>query len=233
MQEESSANKTLGILYVVATPIGNLEDLTFRALRILKNVSFIACEDTRQTRKLLTKYNIKKSLISYYHPRESQKTPQIISQLKKGKNVALVTDSGTPGISDPGYPLIREAIARGIQIIPIPGAAALTAALSASGLPTNRFIFLGFPPPKKEATKKLLSSLKSEKSTLVFYLPTRRLSFFFETALETLGNRPAVVARELTKIHEEFIRGTVGELVSSLKKKELKGEATVLIQGSE
>jgi len=233
MQEESSANKTLGILYVVATPIGNLEDLTFRALRILKNVSFIACEDTRQTRKLLTKYNIKKSLISYYHPRESQKTPQIISQLKKGKNVALVTDSGTPGISDPGYPLIREAIARGIQIIPIPGASALTAALSASGLPTHRFIFLGFPSPKKEATKKLLSSLKNEKSTLVFYLPTRRLSSFLETALETLGNRPAVVARELSKIHEEFIRGTIGELVSSLKKRKLKGEATVLIQGSE
>jgi 16S rRNA (cytidine1402-2'-O)-methyltransferase len=233
MQQDGSANKTWGILYVVATPIGNLEDLTFRALRILKNVSFIACEDTRQTRKLLTKYNIKKSLISYYHPRESQKTPQIISQLKKGKNVALVTDSGTPGISDPGYPLIREAIARGIQIIPIPGATALTAALSASGLPTHRFIFLGFPSPKKEATKKLLSSLKNEKSTLVFYLPTRRLSIFLETALETLGNRPAVIARELTKIHEEFIRGTVGELVSSLKKRELKGEATVLIQGSE
>ncbi len=233
MQEEDSANKTWGILYVVATPIGNLEDLTFRALRILKNVSFIACEDTRQTRKLLTKYNIKKSLISYYHPRESQKTPQIISQLKKGKDGALVTDSGTPGISDPGYPLIREAIGRGIQIIPIPGASALTAALSASGLPTHRFLFLGFPSPKKQATKKLLSSLKDEKSTLVFYLPTRRLLSFLETVLETLGNRPAVVARELTKIHEEFIRGTVGELVSSLKKRDLKGEATVLIKGSE
>lgn len=233
MQGEDSGNKPWGTLYVVATPIGNLEDLTFRALRILEDVSFIACEDTRQTRKLLTKYNIKKSLISYYHPRESQKTPQIISQLEKGKDVALVTDSGTPGISDPGYPLIREAIGRGIQIIPIPGASALTAALSASGLPTHRFIFLGFPSPKKEATKKLLSSLKNEKSTLVFYLPTRRLCFFLETALETLGNRQAVVARELTKIHEEFIRGTVGELVSSLKKRELKGEATVLIQGSE
>lgn len=233
MQEEDSANKTWGILYVVATPIGNLEDLTFRALRILKNVSFIACEDTRQTRKLLTKYNIKKALISYYHPRENQKTPQIISQLKKRKDVALVTDSGTPGISDPGYPLIREAISRGIQIIPIPGASALTAALSASGLPTHRFLFLGFPSPKKEATKKLLSSLKNEKSTLVFYLPTRRLLSFLETVLETLGNRPAVVARELTKFHEEFIRGTVGELVNSLKNRKLKGEATVLIQGSE
>lgn len=232
MQGEDSGNESWGILYVVATPIGNLEDLTFRALRILEDVSLIACEDTRQTRKLLTKYNIKKALISYYHPRERQKTPQIINQLKKGKNVALVTDSGTPGISDPGYPLIREAIGRGIQIIPIPGASALTAALSASGLPTHRFIFLGFPPPKKEATKKLLSSLKNEKSTLVFYLPTRRLFSFLEAVLETLGDRPVVVARELTKVHEEFIRGTVRELVNSLKKRELKGEATVLIQGS-
>jgi 16S rRNA (cytidine1402-2'-O)-methyltransferase len=232
MQREDSGNESWGILYVVATPIGNLEDLTFRALRILEDVSLIACEDTRQTRKLLTKYNIKKALISYYHPRENQKTPQIINQLKKGKNVALVTDSGTPGISDPGYPLIREAIGRGIKIIPIPGASALTAALSASGLPTHRFIFLGFPSPKKEATKKLLSSLKNEKSTLVFYLPTRRLLSFLETALETLGNRPVVVARELTKVHEEFIRGTARELVNSLKKRELKGEATILIQGS-
>ncbi len=233
MQGGDSGNKPRGTLYVVATPIGNLEDLTFRALRILKDVSLIACEDTRQTRKLLTKYNIKKSLISYYHPRESQKTPQIISQLKKGKDVALVTDSGTPGISDPGYPLIREAIGRGIQIIPIPGASALTAALSASGLPTHRFLFLGFPSPKKVAIKKLLSSLGNEKSTLVFYLPTRRLFSFLEIVLETLGNRPVVVARELTKVHEEFIRGTVEELVNSLKKRELKGEATVLIQGSE
>jgi len=233
MPGEDSGNKPWGILYVVATPIGNLEDLTFRALRILEDVSFIACEDTRQTRKLLTKYNIKKSLISYYHPRESQKTPQIISQLKKGKDVALVTDSGTPGISDPGYPLIREAIGQGIQITPVPGASALTVALSASGLPTHRFLFLGFPSPKKVATKKLLFSLKNEKSTLVFYLPTRRLFSFLETALETLGNRQVVIARELTKVHEEFIRGTVRELANSLKKRELKGEATVLIQGSE
>ncbi len=233
MQGEDSGNKPWGNLYVVATPIGNLDDLTFRALRILEDVSFIACEDTRQTRKLLAKYNIKKPLISYYHPRESQKTPQIISQLKKGKDVALVTDSGTPGISDPGYPLIREAVGQGIQIIPVPGASALTAALSASGLPTHRFLFLGFPSPKEVATKKLLSSLKNEKSTLVFYLPTRRLFSFLETALETLGNRQVVIARELTKVHEEFIRGTVRELANSLKKRELKGEATVLIKGSE
>jgi 16S rRNA (cytidine1402-2'-O)-methyltransferase len=232
MQGENPGSKSSGILYVVATPIGNLEDLTFRALRILKEVSLIACEDTRHTRKLLTKYSIKKNLISYYHPREDQKIPQIMNQIKKGKDVALVTDSGTPGISDPGYPLIREALAQKIPIIPVPGASALTAALSAAGLPTHRFLFLGFPPPKKEATRKLLSSIKDEKSTLVFYLPTRRLLFFLQAVLETIGNREIVIAREMTKVHEEFIRGTSEELVNRLNKKELKGEATVLIKGS-
>ncbi len=232
MQREDSGNKPSGTLYVVATPIGNLEDLTFRALRTLEGVPLIACEDTRQTRKLLTRYNIKKTLISYYHPRESQKTPRIIDHLKRGEDVALVTDSGTPGISDPGYPLIREALSNRIKIIPIPGASALTAALSASGLPTHRFLFLGFPPPKKEGTKKLLSSLKDEKSTLVFYLPTRRLHSFLQTALETIGNRRIVVAREMTKIHEEFIRGTAEELAQNLEQKKLKGEATILIEGS-
>ncbi len=224
-------SKFSGDLYVVATPIGNLEDLTFRALRVLGEVSVITCEDTRQTRKLLNKYSIKKKLISYYHPRESQKIPQIISLLKQGKDVALVTDSGTPGISDPGYPLIREAITQGIKIIPIPGPAAITAALSAAGLPTHKFLFLGFLPPKKEATKKLLDSLRDEKATLVFYLPTRRLLQFLDLARETIGNRQIVIAREMTKIYEEFLRGTTEELLKKLEGKQLKGEATVLIQG--
>jgi len=231
MQGENSARKSSGDLYVVATPIGNLEDLTFRALRTLGEVQVIACEDTRQTRKLLTKYSIKKKLISYYHPKESQKIPQIISFLKQGKDVALVTDSGTPGISDPGYPLIREAIRQGIKIIPIPGPAAITAALSVAGLPTHRFLFLGFLPSKKEATKKLLDSLKKEKATLVFYLPTRRLLSFLELTRETIGNRQIVIAREMTKIYEEFLRGTTEELIKKLERKKLKGEATVLMQG--
>ncbi len=231
MQGENSALKPSGDLYVVATPIGNLEDLTFRALRTLGEVSVIVCEDTRQTRKLLNKYGIKKKLISYYHPKESQKIPQIISLLKQGKDVALVTDSGTPGISDPGYPLLREAITQGIKIIPIPGPAAITAALSAAGLPTHRFLFLGFLPPKKEATKKLLVSLKNEKATLVFYLPTRKLLSFLDLARETIGNRQIVIAREMTKIYEEFLRGTTEELLKKLEDKKLKGEATVLIQG--
>jgi 16S rRNA (cytidine1402-2'-O)-methyltransferase len=231
MQEENSALKPSGDLYVVATPIGNLEDLTFRALRTLREVSVIVCEDTRWTRKLLNKYSIKKKLISYYHPRENQKIPQIISLLKQGKDVALVTDSGTPGISDPGYPLIREAITQGIKIIPIPGPAAITAALSVAGLPTHRFLFLGFLPPKKEATKKLLVSLKNEKATLVFYLPTRKLLSFLDLTRETIGNRQIVIAREMTKIYEEFLRGTTEELLKKLEDKKLKGEATVLISG--
>jgi 16S rRNA (cytidine1402-2'-O)-methyltransferase len=232
MQREDSGSRLSGTLYVVATPIGNLEDLTLRALRILEEVTLIACEDSRQTRKLLTKYNIKKALTSYFHPRESQKTPRIIDHLKRGEDVALVTDSGTPGISDPGFPLIREAITQGVKIVPIPGASALTAALSTSGLPTDRFLFLGFPSPKKEGTKKLLSSLKDEKSTLVFYLPTRRLHSFLQIVLETLGNRRIVIAREMTKIHEEFLRGTAEELAQNLAQKTLKGEATFLIEGS-
>ena len=223
--------KPSGDLYIVATPIGNLEDLTFRALRTLGEVQVIACEDTRQTRKLLNKYSIKKKLISYYHPKESQKIPQIISLLKQGKDVALVTDSGTPGISDPGYPLIREAITQEIKIIPIPGPAAITAALSVAGLPTHRFLFLGFLPPKKEATKKLLDSLKNEKATLVFYLPTRKLLPFLDLSRETIGNRQIVIAREMTKIYEEFLRGTTEELLKKLEGKKLKGEATVLIAG--
>ena len=232
MQGENSALKPSGDLYVVATPIGNLEDLTFRALRTLGEVSVIVCEDTRRTRKLLNKYSIKKKLISYYHPKESQKIPQIISLLKQGKDVALVTDSGTPGISDPGYPLIREAITQGIKIIPIPGPAAITAALSVAGLPTHRFLFLGFLPPKKEATKKLLVSLKNEKATLVFYLPTRKLLSFLDLTRETIGNRQIVIAREMTKIYEEFLRGTTEELLKKLEENKLKGEATVLISGS-
>jgi 16S rRNA (cytidine1402-2'-O)-methyltransferase len=218
-----------GILYVVATPIGNLEDLTFRALKTLERVQFIACEDTRQTKKILTTYNLKKELFSYYQPKEKQKIPKIINRLKKGEDVALVSDAGTPGISDPGFPLIREAINQGIRVVPIPGASAVTAALSAAGLPTHRFLFLGFPPPKREATKKLLQSLRDETGTLVFYLPPRKLSAFLILIQETLGERQIVFAREMTKIFEEFTRGTPKELILSTEKTSHKGESTILI----
>jgi len=228
---DSGINKgeQFGILYVVATPIGNLEDLTFRALNTLESVQFIACEDTRQTKKILTAYNLKKELFSDYQPKERQRIPRIISRLKRGEDVALVSDAGTPGISDPGFPLIREAINQGIRVVPIPGASAATAALSAAGLPTHRFLFLGFPPPKRAATKKLLLSLKDETGTLVFYLPPRKLPVFLVLIQETLGERQIVFAREISKIYEEFIRGTPKELILSLEKISDKGEATILI----
>lgn len=229
MVGENSNDKHFGKLYIVATPIGNLEDLTLRALKILKEVSIIACEDTRQTQKILNKYELKKKLISYFHPKERQKVPIIMDVLKKGKDVALVSDAGTPGLSDPGFPLIKESIALGIKVIPIPGPSAVTASLSAAGLPTHRFLFLGFAPAKNEATKKLLQSLKSEKSTLIFYLPPRKLHNFLKIIQETLGERQIVIAREMTKIFEEFLRGTCDELIKRLKDKTLKGEATILI----
>jgi len=223
--------KPKGSLYVVATPIGNLEDITLRALRILKEVEIIACEDTRQTIKLLNAYGIKKRLISYFHPRENQRLPEILTWLESGRDVALVSDAGTPGVSDPGFPLIREAIRRNIRIIPVPGPSALTAALSASGLPTHRVIFAGFPPPKKGSLKNFLAKFIETEGTLVFFLPMRKLKQFLEVAGEVLGPREAVLARELTKIHEEFIRGTLENLGQVVTGDRERGEATLLIKG--
>jgi len=221
-----------GRLYVVATPIGNLEDITLRALRILGEVAAIACEDTRQTVKILNRYDLKKPLISYFHPREGRRIPEIIGLLKAGKDIALVSDAGTPGISDPGFPLIREALREGIPVVPIPGPSAVAAALSAGGLPTHRFLFAGFPPPKRTGLRKALESLAAENATLVFYLPTRRLGEFLQASIEVLGDRRIVIARELTKVHEEFLRGTATELAAALGSRVLKGEATVLIEGA-
>jgi 16S rRNA (cytidine1402-2'-O)-methyltransferase len=221
-----------GRLYIVATPIGNLEDITLRALRVLGEVAAIACEDTRQTVKILNRYGLKKPLLSYFQPREGQRIPEIIGMLRAGKDVALVSDAGTPGISDPGFPLIREALKEGIAVLPIPGPSAAMAALSAGGLPTHRFLFVGFPPPKKSGLRKSLAGLAEESATLVFYLPTRRLPEFLEAVREILGDRRVVVARELTKVHEEFLRGTAVELAARFGSKVLKGEATVLVDGA-
>ena len=220
-----------GRLFIVGTPVGNLEDITLRALRVLGEVEAIACEDTRQTLKILNRYGIRKPLISYFQPREGQRVPEIVRILKDGRDVALVSDAGTPGISDPGFPLIREALKEGIPVVPVPGPSAVTAALSASGLPTHRFLFVGFPPPKATGLKKCLAALSREEATLVFFLPTRKLPQFLGAVEEVLGNRKVVVARELTKIHEEFIRGKVGELAAKLGTRILKGEATVLVEG--
>jgi 16S rRNA (cytidine1402-2'-O)-methyltransferase len=219
-------------LYIIATPIGNLDDLTLRALKTLKTVPVIACEDTRHSRKLFNKYKLRNKLISYYQPKEKQKAKQIINLLKKGTDVALISNAGTPCISDPGYPLVRAAINENIKIVPIPGASAVTTALSAAGLPTHKFLFLGFPPVKKQATKKLLQSLSSIDATLVFYLPPRKIISFLDTIQHTLSDRQIVIAREMTKIFEEFIRGSAEELLYKLRSKTIKGEVTVLIQGS-
>lgn len=235
MIETDNRNKPIreknGRLFIVATPIGNLDDISLRALKILEDSYVIACEDTRQTVKILNKYKIKKRMLSYFHPKEQKKIPKIIGYLKQGKDVALVTDAGTPGIADPGFPLIREALAQGITVIPIPGPSALTAALSGSGLPTHKFLFLGFPSPKKEASRKSLEALNNESATLIFYLPSRRLIPFLKIIQETMGKRRIVIARELTKIHEEFIRGDTEELLKTLGKRLLKGELTVLVEG--
>lgn len=233
MNGEPRDPERYGRLFVVATPIGNLEDITLRALRVLGEVEVVACEDTRQTLKLLNKYGLKKRLISYFHPREGRKIPEIVGLLRSGKNVALVSDAGTPGISDPGFPLIREALREGIMVVPIPGPSAVAAALSTAGLPTHRFLFAGFPPPKRVGLLKLLRSLVNEEATLVFYLPTRRIPEFLAAILETMGDRKVVIARELTKIHEEFLRGTAGSLDRELGKRSLKGEATILVGGPE
>jgi len=223
--------KPKGRLFVVSTPIGNLEDITLRALKILKEVEIIACEDTRQTIKLLNAFGLKKRLLSYFHPKESQKLPEILAYLNSGQDVALVSDAGTPGISDPGFPLIREALNQGIQIIPIPGPSALTAALSASGLPTHRIIFVGFPPAKRGSLKNFLSKLSEEEGTMVFFVPMRRVCEFIKVAQEVFGPRNAVLAREITKVHEEFIRARLDTLLDGLTPDKIRGEATLLIQG--
>ncbi|HPW17379.1 MAG TPA: 16S rRNA (cytidine(1402)-2'-O)-methyltransferase [Candidatus Aminicenantes bacterium] len=221
-----------GRLFVVATPIGNLEDITLRALRVLGEVAAVACEDTRQTLKLLNRYGIRKPLISYYQPREGRRVPELVRMLKEGRDVALVSDAGTPGISDPGFPLIRAALEEGLAVVPVPGPSAVTAALSAAGLPTHRFLFAGFAPPKAAGLRKALRALAAAEATLVFYLPTRRLPDFLAAVAEVLGDRRVVVARELTKVHEEFLRGRAGELASSLAGRPPKGEATVLVEGA-
>jgi 16S rRNA (cytidine1402-2'-O)-methyltransferase len=220
-----------GSLYIVATPIGNLEDITLRALRVLREVAAVACEDTRQTMKLLQKYDFKKELISYFQPREGQRIPLILDILRKGKDVALVSDSGTPGISDPGFRLVREALREGIKVVPIPGPTALAAALCSSGLPTHRFLFAGFPSPKKDSVKKLLRSVGEEEGTLIFYLPSRKIEEFMSFVLEVLGDRRVVIAREMTKIYEEFIRGQASEILARAKSGPFRGEMTVLIEG--
>ena len=217
-----------GILYIVATPIGNLEDISFRAIRILKESSLIAAEDTRQTKKLLNHYNISTSTLSYFEHNRFTRIPQIVNHLKTGKDVAVVTDAGTPGISDPAYKLIRAAIETNARVQAIPGPSASITALVASGLPTDRFIFEGFLPNKK-GRKGKLERLASIDATIIFYESPKRIQRTLKDILEYIGNRPAVIGRELTKMHEELIRGKVSELLSYFNQNTPRGEFVIMI----
>jgi len=218
----------IGVLYIVSTPIGNLEDITLRALRILKEVSLIAAEDTRLTRKLLTHYNISTRTVSYYEHNKFTRIPKIIDHLNTEKDVAVVTDAGTPGISDPAYKLIRAAIESGSRIEAIPGPSASITALTASGLPTDRFIFEGFLPHKK-GRKAKLTRLSAIEATVIFYESPKRIVRTLKDILEYMGDRPAVIGRELTKLHEEMIRGNVSKLLSHFTQKSPRGEFVIMI----
>ena len=219
-----------GTLYVVATPIGNLEDITYRAVRVLREADLIACEDTRHTAKLLHHYGIDKPTVSYHEHNEVTRAEELVAKLEQGLNVAQVSDAGMPGISDPGYRVIKLAIERGVQVVPVPGPSALIAALAAGGLPTDSFQFLGFLPAKRGQRRTMLEALRNAQNTIVAYEAPHRIAETMQDIVEMLGpERPVVLARELTKMHEEFIRGTAAQVLARVQEHELKGEITLLI----
>jgi 16S rRNA (cytidine1402-2'-O)-methyltransferase len=222
----------VGMLYVVATPIGNLEDITLRALRILREVDLIATEDTRRTRILLDHYQIDKPLTSLYDHNEVHKAPTLIRRLHEGISIALVSEAGTPLISDPGYRLVQLAIAHGIMVVPIPGPAAVIAAITVAGLPTDRFVFEGFLPKKPGKRRKRLESLRGELRTLIFYESPRRIYDLLGDMQALWGDRRMVVARELTKKFEEILRGRITEVRAQLEEHPPQGEVTVVVEGA-
>ena len=219
---------------MVATPIGHMEDITLRAIRILKEAGLIAAEDTRQTRKLLTRYEVHTPVVSYHDHNKEKRTPGLLEKLRAGDSIALVTDAGTPSISDPGHYLVRAALEAAVPVVPIPGASASIAALSVSGLPTDSFVFIGFVPRKPAKRKGFLEKLKEEPRTLIFYESPKRLLSLIQEIIDLMGDRKAVVARELTKIHEETLRGSLSEILKVLTARStLKGECTLLVGGHE
>ncbi len=221
-----------GILYVVATPIGNLQDITLRALDVLGSVDIIAAEDTRKTGRLLKNRGIQGRFISYHEHNEQQRCPLLIKKLESGLSVAIVSNAGTPSISDPGFRLVQSAIERNIKIIPIPGAAAVVTALSASGLPSDGFVFIGFLARKKGQRAKKLKTLQNVPWTLIFYESPKRITRLIDDILTLLGDRSAVLAREMTKRHEEFVRGRLSDLLQNLNERSnIKGECTLLVAG--
>ncbi|HLX38122.1 MAG TPA: 16S rRNA (cytidine(1402)-2'-O)-methyltransferase, partial [Candidatus Binataceae bacterium] len=222
-----------GILYIVATPIGNSADITLRALEVLSDVDLVACEDTRRTGALLAAHRIKKPLLSYFEHNEERRVPDLIERMRAGENIALVTDAGTPAISDPGYRLVRAAHEAGIRVTAIPGASAAIAALSISGLASDRFTFEGFLPSKNTARRKTLETLQNESRTMIFYEAARRLGDTLAQMAEVLGGaREAVIARELTKTYEETIRGSLAQLADRYRDEEALGEIVIIVAGA-
>jgi len=229
---EDLTNGSKGKLFVVGTPIGNLEDITLRAIRILKEVDLIACEDTRRTQQLLNHYQIHTPTLSYHEHNEMTRAPELVIKLAEGENIALVSDAGMPVVSDPGFRLVHLAVRHGIPVIPVPGASAFVAALAASGLPVDKFRFLGFLPAKKTARRRTLEEHTTATKTLVFYEAPHRILEMLRDLRDILGEREVVLAREVTKVHEEFWRGTVSALLDRLKGKAIKGEITLLVGGA-
>ncbi len=223
-----------GCLYVVATPIGNLEDITLRALKTLSSVDIIAAEDTRHTRRLLSAHAItQKKLISYHEHNEARRSTELMAKLAKGTRIALVTNAGTPCVSDPGYRLVQAAAAQDIPVVPIPGVSAAITALSAAGLATDSFTFIGFPSRKKAKRMQQLKSLATSPHTLIFYQSPHRLTAFVKELIDALGDRPAVLARELTKVHEEFARCSLSRMAAQLEaRNKIRGECTLLVSGA-
>src|SRR5688572_28459 len=220
----------LGTLYLVATPIGNLEDITLRAMKVLGDVNLIACEDTRHTRKLLTHFGINTRTISYHEHNERERAAELLERLINGESIAVVSDAGTPGISDPGFRLVQLAIENDLSVVPVPGASAFVSALIASGIPTDEFFFAGFLPSRTSSRRARLKELQSLPATLVFYEAPHRLAASLRDASEILGQRNAVVARELTKVHEEIARGSLGDLATRYENENVRGEIVLVIE---
>lgn len=216
------------MLYVVATPIGNLEDITLRALRVLREADLIACEDTRHTRKLLSHFEIRTPTVSYHEHNERERAAELVAKLKNGMNIALVSDAGTPLVSDPGLRLVQQAVEQDLPVVSVPGATAFVTALAASGLPTDEFLFAGFLPSKQSARRERLKALALLPMTLVFYEAPHRIQQTLDDALDILGSRSCVLARELTKLHEEYLRGTVAEIKEAVELRNPKGEIVLL-----
>jgi 16S rRNA (cytidine1402-2'-O)-methyltransferase len=226
---QSSVQAEGGCLYLVATPIGNLEDITLRALRILREADQIACEDTRHTQKLLNHYEISKPLVSYHEHNEMTRAPELLIALEQGAKIALVSDAGMPLVSDPGYRLVTLCLRHKISVVPVPGPSALLAALAASGLPNQEFLFVGFLPARSGERHRALERLRIEDRTIILYEAPHRVQECVADAIEVLGDRPACLAREVTKLHEEFLRGKLSEVLASLVERPARGEITLLI----